>query len=219
MPLVGSERIAPRLSFRLLCWLPVLIAIWLTATVARGDTVYQTVDDAGIPSFSDQAVPGARAVEVQAASAAGIELPQGRQQSPDAGEVTPLPRRGQHHVKADIAATAKAPMTHAAGITATIAHPSGNSTIRDNAGNLSLLVAITPVLHAGHKAELIMDGQVVKTLGNLSGKETPVSLNNIDRGTHQFAIRIRDGNHREIYSSPAKKITILRVSRRQLAPK
>lgn len=71
----------------------------------------------------------------------------------------------------------------------TIVSPANEATIRDNAGNLSLNLAITPTLIQGHAIDVFVDGL------KFSRSKTPVvTLVNVSRGSHQIYAVIVDGS-------------------------
>ena len=92
-----------------------------------------------------------------------------------------------------------------------ITDPADDSAIRDNAGNLTISVRISPNLVAGHKAELRMDGNKVRGLTGTG----PVQLNNVDRGTHQFKARVINEDGETLAESNMVSVSLLRYSLRK----
>lgn len=85
-----------------------------------------------------------------------------------------------------------------------ITSPQDDMTIRNNAGNFSISVSITPSLNTaqGHTISLSMDAKVIK--GRSSS--TSFNLTNIDRGTHKFKVSVLDKKGKSLFKS--KPITV-----------
>jgi hypothetical protein len=76
----------------------------------------------------------------------------------------------------------------------TIASPANDATVRSpGIGNLSLSFSIVPGLNQGHAIEVFMDG---RSFGR--SENSAVTLNNVDRGTHQIQAAIVDDNGAEV---------------------
>lgn len=69
----------------------------------------------------------------------------------------------------------------------TIASPTSDESIRENAGNVSIVAVSNPSLQSGHRMRLVMDGAAIK-----EGSQTRFDLENVDRGTHVIATEIVD---------------------------
>ncbi len=94
---------------------------------------------------------------------------------------------------------AKRPQPYTLAITS----PADDAAIRNNAGNISVSVSVKPDLSSGDKLVIYLDGKEV-------GTGTSVSLQNIDRGTHQLRAVIRDSNDRIRKSSKSVRFHMLR---------
>jgi hypothetical protein len=93
--------------------------------------------------------------------------------------------------------TAKADEPEAAGYTEfKVTSPTNDQTIRDNGGNVSVSLSLTPGLRGGHKIDVMMDGQ---SIGRGSG--TSVTLTEVDRGTHTVQASIKDQEGKEVARS------------------
>lgn len=90
-----------------------------------------------------------------------------------------------------------------------IISPENNETIRDNAGNLTITVEITPPPAIGHKAQLLMNGSPVRDL-NGGGA---VQLTSVDRGSHQLSLRITNSKGKVLATSKPTQMTLHRFSR------
>lgn len=172
--------------------LVLLITLLLTFS-AHAEEVYKQVGEDGVPTFSDQAMPGAQRVEV--------EEPVTFSTSTDVVQEA-LEQRMQ---AAEEAAEQKA---RNVDYSIEITSPADDEAIRDNAGNLTISVSISRPLEDGHTAELRMDGVRVRSL---TGTET-VQLNNVDRGTHQFKARVLDEDGDVLAESRAISVSMLRYA-------
>ena len=151
------------------------------------DEIYLEIDTEGMPSYSSQETPESHSVNVRTTST--YSQPKG---------ATPLEsaRPEKPSVKATTAYNAR------------ITEPNEHAAIRSNAGSLNLTIAIEPVLSPGHTAQLLMDGTAIQTI---SGSST-IRLDNLDRGTHQFQIRINGADGKTILKGPSTVINLLRSS-------
>ena len=77
-----------------------------------------------------------------------------------------------------------------------VTSPSNNATIRDNGGNVSVSLSLTPGLRGGHSIEVMMDGQPIG-----SGGGTSITLTEVDRGTHTVQAAVKDSEGKEIARS------------------
>lgn len=69
-----------------------------------------------------------------------------------------------------------------------IASPADDESIRENAGNITIVANISPRLQRGHVMRLLMDGEIAQ-----EGSQATFSLANVDRGTHTLALEIVNG--------------------------
>ncbi|MDH3314727.1 MAG: DUF4124 domain-containing protein [Gammaproteobacteria bacterium] len=107
----------------------------------------------------------------------------------DEAELRPLVTYTPPPVSAKTAETAPQSEPAAKGYDSfTIVSPANDATIRDNAGNISLNLAITPTLTQGHAIEVFVDGL------KFSRSNAPnVTLMNVNRGSHQiYAVIVDD---------------------------
>lgn len=77
-----------------------------------------------------------------------------------------------------------------------VTSPDNDATIRDNNGNVSVSLSLTPGLQSGHSIEVFMDGRAIG-----SGKSTSLTLTDVDRGTHTVQAAIKDSEGKEITRS------------------
>ena len=68
-----------------------------------------------------------------------------------------------------------------------ISTPAHDESVRANTGDITVSVAISPGLDAGHHIEYLLDGKLVQATA-----ATSIQLNNVDRGTHTITARLVD---------------------------
>ena len=179
------------------CLLAATLACLLCTATQAADRVYRTVDATGIPRYSDQKESAeAEAIILQETiTYPGEMLTQQEPSQQEGPQEEPQPDQG------------------ALNYQVAISQPPDKSVIRNNAGTLSLMVTTSPELHPSHTAELLMDGKAIRTL-EATGT---IILTHLDRGTHDFSVRILNQQAQEIISSATMSITLLRAS--QIKPK
>jgi hypothetical protein len=134
--------------------------------------IFKTVDEQGNVVFSDVPPPPSREddaerVQVEPLNTFEPAVPEATAAAPEEPEVPDVARYES----------------------VTIVAPANEETVRENAGNVSVAVALQPPLRAGDRLVLFMDGLQwpVVAQGN------SFSLENIDRGTHTVGVRVLDG--------------------------
>jgi hypothetical protein len=162
-----------------------ILLLALTSSFVWAEEIYREVGDDGVPTFSDQAMPGAEPITVREPSTFTDETFQ---------QNLRLRKSTQNAEPALVSYSLM------------ITDPPDGAAIRNNAGELTLTVTISPSLQAGHKAELIMDGTKIRNV-NASGT---IDLSNLDRGTHAFSIRVVDAEGSVITNGPSTAISVLR---------
>ncbi|MEZ7972766.1 MAG: hypothetical protein QMC00_05385 [Pseudomonadales bacterium] len=170
---------------KILTALLVALLVALANSSASAEEIYREISDKGVPTFSDQATPGAEPITIRKPSIFTDKTYQQRQltgQSDDSPSSTNI------------------------DYSLLVTHPNNDSVIRDNAGNLSLTISISPSVQSPHSAELLMDGTKIRDLYG-SGI---ISLTNVDRGTHAFNIRVIDQQGNVVSGGPSHNISILR---------
>jgi hypothetical protein len=164
----------------------VLLCTCLLAAELQAEEVYVTVDEDGVPEFSDQKLPDSTRIELRETVTF---------QNPDSQQ-----RVTQKLSPPEMADT---PSTYELLIT----DPPDNTAIRENSGFMILTVSIKPQLLPDHTAELMMDGGKLRNVS----RSGPVELTNLDRGTHQFSIRVVDRTGRVVSEGPVTSVSILRA--------
>lgn len=87
-----------------------------------------------------------------------------------------------------------------------ITSPDGAEAIRANNGDFQVVVRTVPALATGHVLQALVDGSAVGEPG-----ASPLSLSNIERGTHQLQVVVLAGE-KEIQRSNSVTITVQRVA-------
>ncbi len=155
---------------------------------AASSTVFKTRDANGNPVFSDQA--GEDAEEVR------VDTPQ---------TFTAPPKSNFSLGQQEEAAVEAGPAYERLEILS----PAHESAFRNNAGNVTVQVALSPALQSNHVLEVLIDGRVAKSQKSAA----PVVIENVDRGTHQFQARIvEEGSGETLQSSNAVTATLQRIS-------
>ncbi len=90
-----------------------------------------------------------------------------------------------------------------------ITSPADDEPVRENAGNVTIVVRATPALDTsqGHQLEILLDG-----LPASNGAAASVSLTNVDRGTHVVTARITDADGNVLIASQPVTFHMLRYS-------
>ena len=165
----------------------VFIALLLSGSVSAQD-VYVEVDENGVPTFSDQKLPGGEKVELREPMIYSDPRAQEYARQRNVEKLSPDSGKRDYSLL--------------------ITNPPNDTAVRENAGNLTVTVEITPRLLDGDIAELMMDGTPVRKVTG-SG---PVSLTSLDRGTHVFSVRVSNSDGKVVAEGPGSSITILRQS-------
>ena len=159
---------------------------------ALATEVYKDVDEDGVPSFSDVRTDDSETVDIQEPMTFNPQ------------EMMPERKIQYEEYAQDEEIAQKPKIVRYSRLMVT--DPPNDSAIRENSGALTLTISIVPGVQEGHTAELVMDGLVIRKLSS-SG---PVSLANVDRGTHTFQVLVVDGKGKVFDSGPSSSITMLR---------
>jgi len=81
-----------------------------------------------------------------------------------------------------------------------IMEPANDQVIWSNEKTVSVGIAIEPRLQAsaGHRLVLLLDGNPV----NIPADDMPITLNDVDRGTHMLSAEVHDAEGRALIQSP-----------------
>lgn len=91
---------------------------------------------------------------------------------------------------------------------ASIVSPQDEQTIRSNAGTINIHVSTTPAKKSSQKLQLFLDG---KALGQPQISPS-ISVQNIDRGTHQVQVHLLDENGKLLSKTQIVTVHLQRVS-------
>ena len=86
--------------------------------------------------------------------------------------------------------------------------PTEDETIRDNAGNVQIEVAISPPLRSDHRLLLVLDG----TPTDVEAVNGVFEISNVDRGTHTVGARAVDRLGNVLIESAPATFNLMRVS-------
>ena len=169
--------------------LPFIIILGLSLTVPVSAAVYKSVLPDGRVIYSDQP---------PAENAAPAKLP-AIQLIPAA----PVPRPSQPAQAPEVS-------NKAAYRSIAITSPAHDSTLRDNAGNVAIKVALDPplLIKAGHQIAIYLDGTQIAE----SSTDT-LTLNNVDRGTHTLNASVTKQGQ-ALITSPTITFHLQRVNSR-----
>ena len=158
----------------------------ILAVGASAAPMYRLVDGDGRVTFTDVPAPGAELVEQGTANTYRARQPQTR--GPD-------PLSDQSNAFAGYRSVA-------------IESPQ-EEVIRANGGRMRVVAATEPGLEPEHRAVVLLDGQTAQ-----QGDGLTFDLADVDRGRHELAVHIVDGNGQVLAQSRPKIIHLLRASRR-----
>jgi Domain of unknown function (DUF4124) len=149
---------------------------------AVAETVYKTVDENGNIIFTDK--PSKDAEEIKLQKLQTIK-------NPNPAKYSPSPKQ---------------PKQEALYKTFLVSNPADGAGLRSNSGNVSISLSLQPPLRPSHKMIISMDGKEVS-----NGSVSSVSLQNVDRGTHNIAASVVDGNGKQMIST-SSSFSLLRAS-------
>ena len=160
--------------------------LMLASTTAHSE-VYRHVDAYGNVSFSDEPMEGGEEVQVKPVTT--ITLPK-----PEVVRETDQLRQEVQKEGANYDSL-------------TFVHPQNDQAFHSGSGDVTFEVRSTPGLKRGHKYEITLDGQPVGQSSSGS-----VTVNNIDRGTHQAGVHIVDDQGVQVKTGPGISFTVHRPS-------
>ena len=131
-----------------------------------GKKVFKHVNPDGTITYSDKPAPGAKEVEVPTVPT--YKPPKVPQFTPYQEPKKPVPF-AYDSIK--------------------ITSPANDETIRDNTGNVTVTVAVSPGLRAGDRIEYLMDGTAMERTS-----QTSFEIKNMDRGSHMITAQVVDAS-------------------------
>ncbi len=166
-----------------------LALLLLLATSLAHATVYKWVDENGKVHFSDKPVKNAEVVELNENTQNSIKLP----------DPITLPNIGAPDD------------TNQASYKLNIVSPNEEETIRSNEGKITIIANSNPQLSSPHEFVLYMDGQ---QLGGAQ-KNGLFKLSDIDRGEHNFVVKVLSKDGKQLATTPPRKVFLHRTSLNQ----
>lgn len=157
----------------------VFLCLALPAAATAGAEVYRWVDTEGQVHYSDRPSPGADLVVI------------------DVAPVGTTPVAGVSSTGRLPVATRDTPVA-AAYDSLAIQSPGQDETLWNIGGQLDVAVALQPALQAGHRLQLILDGQ---TVAELDAGVTRTRLTEVYRGQHTLIAKIRDASDTTLMQS------------------
>jgi len=88
-----------------------------------------------------------------------------------------------------------------------VVSPENDSSVRENAGNVVVSIAINPELRPGNRFQLEMDGKVIRT-----STTKRMNLTEVDRGTHVLRAHVIDDSGDRLISSEPSVFHLSRYS-------
>ncbi len=173
----NTSRPSIRLLIALLCGL---------LTAPAGAEIYRYLDADGKVVFSDEPPP--KGTESQ-----NIELPR-----VNTMPAPPLPTPQAGGSARDAGQSAYDSLR--------VSAPGDDSTLRDNAGNITVRLDLQPPLAAGHQLLVLLDGSEAAR-----GTETTVTLSNVDRGSHSLQAAVLGADGSELIRSPTVRVHLMRA--------
>jgi hypothetical protein len=167
---------------------PFLILALVILTCPAQAEIYRYLDAEGNVTFSNQPPPGVKAEPVELAPVNTVG---------GGGPSTSAPRPSQEPGQA----------SEEAGYESfAITQPEDGAAVRNNAGNITISVDISPGLRPSNEVYLYLDGMEVG-----HGAVTHFALTNVDRGTHQVHAEVKDAKDKTLAKTPSVTFTLQRV--------
>lgn len=164
----------------------ILGALLLCLACAAQAGVYTYIDAEGNRVYTDQPPSGRKAQRVELAPGNSV-APPGIRYRPPAAPLEVKPPAYQ---------------------LLRILFPEPDATLRANSGDVIVTVTSEPALLPGHRYRLLLDGKPA----GVPGRSPVFPLKNLDRGTHQVAVEIIDGDGMTVESTPSQPFHLHRVS-------
>jgi hypothetical protein len=159
----------------------------LLAAAGAHAEVYRHVDAQGNVTFSDEPMEGGETVKVKPVTTITLPKP----------ELVREPEQLREEVEREGASYENV----------SFVQPENDQAFHSGNGNVTFEVRSTPGLKQGHKYEITLDGQPVGQSSSGS-----VTVNNIDRGTHEAGVYIVDDQGVQVKAGPSITFTVHRPS-------
>lgn len=162
----------------------ILLTTLLATSTSYAEEIYKSVDEKGVPSFSDTQTEGAEKITVEPVNVQPIPTP-----STPPSTISAQPSEPNYrYTKLDIIS------------------PENEASLRDE-HKILLQVALEPGLKKGHQIEFLDNGQPLQAAGQSASME----LVNFDRGTHTLSARVIDKNGKVLKTSSPVTVHIFRT--------
>ncbi|HET8849248.1 MAG TPA: DUF4124 domain-containing protein [Marinobacter sp.] len=162
-------------------------SVLILASLTASAEVYRHVDAQGNVTFSDEPMEGGEVVRVKPVTTITLPKP----------EVVQQPERLREEVEREGSAYEQLGFLF----------PGNNEAFHSGSGDVTFEVFSEPGLQPDHKYEVTLDGQPVGQ--STSGS---ITVNNMDRGTHNAGVHIVDENGVQVKSGEPVTFTIHRPS-------
>ena len=177
-----------------------LLALLLIPGVADA-VICKTVDSDGVVSYAE--VPAAECSNP-------VQLPEYSRYAPR------VPQPPAAKDDNSVSAQDEPAETFAGYRSIAIAEPGEEGVVRNNEGEVTVVIALDPPLQAGHRIELTIDGQPIS--GSFDSEA--IALSGVERGVHQLGASVIDPNGAALIRAPAVTFTMRQASRlMQKAPR
>ena len=87
--------------------------------------------------------------------------------------------------------------------------PSADLTLHDNQGKVPISFALAPMLQPGNNVQVLLDG---RPMANAAGASGVGGLADVDRGTHELRMEVRDSAGKVLIQSSPVTFHMLRTS-------
>ena len=168
----------------------VVVFLALTAAANTSAAVYKWVQPDGSVVYSDRA-PDENAAPAELPALQEIKMPP-----------PPPPSTPSASSNGPSAQTARQAYTNLA-----ITAPADNSAFHNNAGQITVKLALAPGLQQGDSIVILLDGKEVG-----QGTSTALSLSNVDRGTHTLQASVKNADGTTMISSSPVSFTLHKTS-------
>ena len=171
-----------------------IAGVLFIAGVAQSAEIYRWVDDQGNVVFSDQPPKDGAGTPPRKLNLSPIQTVPALT-APEAGER---------------AAPVKEAQASVLYTEFRIIQPAADASIRENAGDVTLVMAISPPLNvqAGHQIHLYVDNQLIA-----QGETLSHTVQNMDRGTHTVSAQVKNTQGQTLATAESIRFTLHRHSR------
>ena len=168
--------------------------------------IYKWVDAQGNVHYSDEPQgPGAKRMR---------QLPGLSTYSPPPLPSKPPQQEMEEELSGDLPEPAPQP-SHPGYQVLKIVSPENEGTVRSSPGEVTLFVALSPVLREGDYFRVILDGKLLPE----HHSSTVIRLNNVDRGEHRVAVAVFSKDGKKLLQSDTHVFYLHRTIAKRPAPR